>query len=541
MAELNENTFSRAADAPAELASPIVALAFRPDGTQIVAARERGTIDVRATMANGENRRIPSPLSAGSGEFDRIALSPDARRLAASREKTIWSWETMNSGGTPKTKSFDEAQGPLLSMVFNSRGDRVAAVYGDRKVRLFKIEERFLNEVPSANDPITCAVFLDEAGDQMAWGSKHSSVMLWDRKATEDVRDAVPDSSGPTLLQPRETRLAFSPNGQFVAIASCFLGVPPNAMGSVGPEVRPGGEKVTVPPSLLKMPGSEEAKGWFWSEIRVCNTTTGRVVFGPCKLDVYIPQIALGPDGRTIAIVGGIPLDLNNGRVAGIWDLGTGRKIQTFPAESIDTIALSPDGQRVATGHKDKTIRIRDVSSGQMQFEFGGNEDVIWRLAFSPDNRSLVAGFENGALKAWDLTTHGKPSDVGHHDDAVRFLAFSLDGKRLLAASKKGSIKVWDTTTVTEQLSCPEQPDWNSAPLAVSPDGKRFAAGSLGASVKVWDLVTSQAVLTLRGHEDAVTSVAFSPDGKTLISCDRRGTARFWRAASEEEVQAASK
>ena len=54
--------------------------------------------------------------------------------------------------------------------------------------------------------------------------------------------------------------------------------------------------------------------------------------------------------------------------------------------------------------------------------------------------------------------------------------------------------------------------------MAFSPDGKRLVSGSEDKTVKVWDAETGQETLTLKGHTGGVTSVAFSPDGKRIVS-----------------------
>ena len=68
--------------------------------------------------------------------------------------------------------------------------------------------------------------------------------------------------------------------------------------------------------------------------------------------------------------------------------------------------------------------------------------------------------------------------------------------------------------------------------MAFSPDGKRIVSGSWDKTVKVWDAATGQETLTLKGHTGAVTSVAFSPDGKRIASGSEDKTVKVWDAAT---------
>jgi WD40 repeat protein/serine/threonine protein kinase len=72
--------------------------------------------------------------------------------------------------------------------------------------------------------------------------------------------------------------------------------------------------------------------------------------------------------------------------------------------------------------------------------------------------------------------------------------------------------------------------------VAFSPDGKRLVSGSFDKTVKVWDLTTGQATLTLKGHTNGVTSVAFSPDGKRLASASHDNTVKVWDATTGQAI-----
>ena len=72
--------------------------------------------------------------------------------------------------------------------------------------------------------------------------------------------------------------------------------------------------------------------------------------------------------------------------------------------------------------------------------------------------------------------------------------------------------------------------------VAWSPDGKRIATGSWDATAKVWDTASGQELLTLRSHKGNVYGVAFSPDSKRLATAGWDKTARVWDADSGKEI-----
>jgi WD40 repeat protein len=72
--------------------------------------------------------------------------------------------------------------------------------------------------------------------------------------------------------------------------------------------------------------------------------------------------------------------------------------------------------------------------------------------------------------------------------------------------------------------------------VAFSPDGKRILTGSTDKTAKLWDTATGWEILTLKGHTDGVRGVAFSPNGRRIVTSSDDGTARVWEGASDEEA-----
>jgi WD40 repeat protein len=109
---------------------------------------------------------------------------------------------------------------------------------------------------------------------------------------------------------------------------------------------------------------------------------------------------------------------------------------------------------------------------------------------------------------------------------------FSSDGSRIIAQVEGQGTKVWNATTGQDLLNLPL---FGMVVAALSPDGKRLAAPGRDQSVQLWDATTGDLILTLRGHTDRITSIAFSPDGQRLVSGDFNGTVRIWDGRPQAE------
>ena len=72
--------------------------------------------------------------------------------------------------------------------------------------------------------------------------------------------------------------------------------------------------------------------------------------------------------------------------------------------------------------------------------------------------------------------------------------------------------------------------------MAFSPDGRRIVSASSDGTGEVWDATTGQETLTLKGHTGRVHSVAFSPDGRRIVSCSHDKTVKIWDATTGQEM-----
>jgi WD40 repeat protein len=558
-------------------------VAFGPRGNRLVAACGDGTIRIWDSKTGG------APIlsfSAHDGAVLSVVFHQDGKHVAsrgADRKIKIWDLSATEHAVWTEPCSPTRPFGTAYSIAFSPDG-RLLAAGTDDVVNVWDWNDhRLLHSLPEHNFHSIPVAF---SGDgRLATGTFREGLKIWD-PTTGALLRVIPSHFDPV------TALAFSNDGKWLASASLGRSVKltDSATGAPGSDIdnlHTGNVECVAfsPNGRLIASGGED------KTVRVWDAATGREILGLEGHADRCSCVAFSPDGlrlvsassdKTIQIWDGSPLQDNE----------HGQEILTFSGHSdeIRSVAVSPNGLWVASAGTGGRVKVWDPRTGRASAEFLGHREfsgrkapvfcVAWHpggnliasagldtvrvwdirtqreqfnlpvvgktiplpycaVAFSPDGQWLVTGNSGGALQIWDGANGKFIATLDTEKREIRGVVFSRDGKHLASESSSGVAKLWDARQLENQFL-----DGSLKPridpilarvagpglsIAYSPDGRWLVTAGDENTVRIWDVDTGREVRPpFRGHTGDIYAVAVSPNGRWIASGGEDSTVKVW-------------
>ncbi len=192
-------------------------------------------------------------------------------------------------------------------------------------------------------------------------------------------------------------------------------------------------------------------------------------------------------------------------------------------------VAVTRDGSLVASGSKDRTVRLWDSKRGQPLHVFTGHSGQVNSVAFSPDGKQLASASSDATVRIWDVASGKESLCYTNHVLDVNSVVFHPSGKELASGSSDATVRIWDRKGKDRLILQMHLNGISVTQVAYSRDGRQLAALATPGWLRIWDAATGKELVDpIRNRTPGLASFAWGPNGQDLAVVNKNWQLRFW-------------
>ncbi|KAB8070013.1 WD40-repeat-containing domain protein [Aspergillus leporis] len=408
-----------------------LALAFSPDNRQLVS----GSYDRTVRLWDTTTGDLQKTLVGHTSWVYTVAFSPDGKQIVSGSDDAVNLWNAA-TGDLQKTLASPAAR----SVAFSPDSTQIAAGFTDGTIHIWDAAGNLQKTLERHSRAVMSVAFSPD-GKQLVTGSSDNTIKRWD-----NTIGAIQKTIGHSYSV---ATVAFSPDGKLIASGSTDKTIKlwDAATGDLQKTLE--GHLYTVI-AVVFSPDNKQIASCSYDAVNLWDATTGDLQSSP-ESEGLFTSVAFSPDGKQIAS------GYENG-IINLWDTATGdlqktlaghaSRLETltglpFSLTGVTTLTFSPNGKLIASASDDRTIKLWDAATGDLQKTLDCNPEsmitavsvalttgahadtTIITVAFSPDSQQIAAACDDKTIKVWNIKKSLKASKylgraIGSHIKSSR-------------------------------------------------------------------------------------------------------------------------